>query len=84
MGPYRPYFSKMSWLVIGGEIFGKSSESVGMGSGIVGKARGKKRGEGWVGEGKKERGRGGWGKDKKNQGGVGWVMTSSKKKKLKN
>ena len=36
------------------------SESVGKGSGIFGKARGTKRGEGWVGEGKK-----------KERGGVG-------------
>ena len=75
------------------------SASVGKGSRIVGTARGKKRGEGWVG-GKQERKRGGEGGGKarkkeggvgggrtKNQGGVGgWVMTSSKNrnKKIKN
>ena len=42
-------------------------ESVAKGSGIIGKARGK-RGEG----------RGGWGEEKKSGRG-GWVMTSSKK-----
>ena len=36
-------------------IFGKSSESVGKGSGMVVEARGKKRGEGWVGEGKQNK-----------------------------
>ena len=55
-----------------------TSESVGKGSGIFGhlrQGRRKKRGEGWVGEGKKKRGRGGFGKDKKKgaEGGVGWV-----------
>ena len=56
------------------------SESVGKGSGIVGKARGKKRGEGWVGKGKKKRGEGWVGKGKKKCGGWGgWVMTSWKK-----
>ena len=70
-------------------IIRKSSESVGKGSGIVGKARGKKRGEGWVGESKKERGRGGWGKDKKSGRG-GWVgddviekIKNEKMKKMK-
>ena len=55
-------------------IFGKSSESVGKGSGMVGKARGKKAG------------RGGWGKKRKKRGGVGGVMTSTEKinKKIKN
>ena len=55
-----------------------SLESVGKGSGIFGKARVKKRGEGWMGE---EKIREGWvGKDKKSgRDGVGWMMTSSKK-----
>ena len=46
-----------------------TSESVGKGSGIFGKARRKKKREGWVGEGKKKEGRGGWGRTKK---GGGW------------
>ena len=78
-------------------IFGKSSESVGKGSGIVGNLRqgfGNRREssamqeeklrEGWVGEGKKERGRGGWGKDKKSvEGGVGDDVIE-KNEKIKN
>ena len=44
-------------------------ESVGKGSGVFGKARGKKEGRGGWG---KKSGRGGWGRTK-NQGGVGWV-----------
>ena len=44
-----------------------TSESVGKGSGIIGKARGKKEGRG--GWGRKKSGRGGLGR--KNQGGVG-------------
>ena len=78
-------------------IFGKSSENVGKGSGIVGNLRqgfGNRREssamqeeklrEGWVGEGKKERGRGGWGKDKKSvEGGVGDDVIE-KNEKIKN
>ena len=67
-----------------------TSENVGKGSKIFGKARGKKRGEGWVGEEKKEGGVGGGRKEKKRgevgggrkkEGWGGWVMTSSKKYK---
>ena len=51
-----------------------SSKSVGKGSGIfgnLGQGKRKKRGEGWVGEGKKKRGEGWVGQDKKKCGG--WV-----------
>ena len=66
-----------------------TSENVGKGSKIFGKARGKKRGEGWVGEekkggvggGRKEKKRGEVGGGRKKEGWGGWVMTSSKKYK---
>ena len=56
-------------------------ESVSKGSGIFGKARGKKRGEGWMGE---KSGRDGWGRKKVREEWGGWMMTSSKNKKKEN
>ena len=75
MGPYRPYFPKMSWLVIGGEdlqkIVGnrrKASARVRESSarqeekkeGGMGGGRQERKREGWVREGQKKRG--GWGR----------------------
>ena len=60
-------------------IFGKLSESVGKGSGIVVKARGKKGGEGWVVEGKIERGEGWVGEGKKERR-ERWVREGKKKR----
>ena len=68
-------------------IFGKSWESVGKGSGLVGKARGKKAGRGGWGKPRKKAGRGGWGKKRKKEGGVGGVgddvIENEKIKKIK-
>ena len=52
-------------------IFGKSSESVGKGSGMVVKARGKKRGG--VGGGRQEKKRGGVGGGRTKKNREGWV-----------
>ena len=76
MGPFRPYFPKLTSSSENlRKIFGKSSESVGKGSGRVGKARRKK--EGGVGGGWQERKKGG-------VGGVSDDVIKKKNEKMKN